>query len=464
MLSVDAVDVVVVGGGLAGWTAATAAQEGGGRVLVADRSTRSPGEGNSVASGGVLHACYQDPRLSPDALYTLVMEVTAGHASQEVARAFAERAAPTLAWIDEHGGRLVTEPGAALYARVFDPVKRSVPGLDGHGFGVDRFLSGLARRFVEGGGVLHQPGRARQLERCGDRWEVTIDRGADTELVSSRFVVLADGGFQANPELVRRYIGTDQLKLRAASTGTGDGLMMGLEAGGAAVAMRCFYGHLLSRESRRDDRLWPYPLLDGLAATGALVGPDGMRFVDEGLGGIAMANHLAWSASPLGAWAIFDDAAWRTVGCQGATPPNPYLEEHGATVRSAGRIDELARATDLPEDRLVDTLRGLAERSGEALPPRTPPRTGQVSLGTPPFHAVPVVAGLTFTMGGLGVDGSARVLDSAGTPLPGLYAAGGTMGGLHGGPDAGYAGGLLEAAVFGLIAGLHIAGEMTAAS
>jgi fumarate reductase flavoprotein subunit len=59
----------------------------------------------------------------------------------------------------------------------------------------------------------------------------------------------------------------------------------------------------------------------------------------------------------------------------------------------------------------------------------------------------------------LRVDGHARVLDDRGEPIEGLYAAGGTMGGLHGGPNAGYAGGLLEAAVFGLLAGEHAAGR-----
>jgi fumarate reductase flavoprotein subunit len=78
-----------------------------------------------------------------------------------------------------------------------------------------------------------------------------------------------------------------------------------------------------------------------------------------------------------------------------------------------------------------------------------------VHLDAPPFRGIPVVAGVTFTLGGLRVDGSARVVDPSGAPIAGLYAAGGTMGGLHGGPRVGYAGGLLEAAVFGLLAGAH---------
>ena len=62
------VDVAVVGGGLAGWTAAIAAQDAGRRVTVVERSARRPGWGNSVVSGGALHAVLRDPRANPAVL------------------------------------------------------------------------------------------------------------------------------------------------------------------------------------------------------------------------------------------------------------------------------------------------------------------------------------------------------------------------------------------------------------
>ena len=83
----------------------------------------------------------------------------------------------------------------------------------------------------------------------------------------------------------------------------------------------------------------------------------------------------------------------------------------------------------------------------------SPPRRGRLCLDQPPFHAIPLIAGVSFTFGGLKIDGRARILDADDAAIGGLYAAGGTAAGLHGGPDVGYAGGLLEAAVFGLIAG-----------
>jgi fumarate reductase flavoprotein subunit len=71
----------------------------------------------------------------------------------------------------------------------------------------------------------------------------------------------------------------------------------------------------------------------------------------------------------------------------------------------------------------------------------------------PPFVAVPLCAGLTYTMGGLTIDPQARVLHTEGHPITGLFAGGGSIGGLEGGPYVGYTGGLAKALVFGRIAG-----------
>ena len=79
-------------------------------------------------------------------------------------------------------------------------------------------------------------------------------------------------------------------------------------------------------------------------------------------------------------------------------------------------------------------------------------------IKTPPFYAMPICAAITNTMGGIVVDGDARVLDKNDKPIPGLYAAGSTVGGLDGGPHAGYVGGLIKATI-GLRAAETIAGK-----
>lgn len=250
--------------------------------------------------------------------------------------------------------------------------------------------------------------------------------------------------------MLKRYVGTDQVKVRATSSGTGDGLRMGLANGGDAVNMNGFYGHLLAREARDRDDLWPYPILDVLALVGIVVAQDGTRLVDENIGGVTTTNEIAWSKYPEDCWLVFDDDAWQTNATLGITPPNPWLVDHGATVMTAPTLAELATQSGIAAAQLLATVDDIA--TGRA----QPPRTGTVKLSQPPYRAVPLIAGVTFTMGGLRVDQSAQLLDSNGAAIGGLYAAGGTMGGLHGGPRVGYAGGLLEAAVFGLLAGEHV--------
>jgi fumarate reductase flavoprotein subunit len=446
-------DVVVVGGGLAGWVAAARAQELGATVLVVERSVRSPGWGNSVISGGVLHAVLRDPRGAPEQLLATIMELTDGQADPAVAAAWAHNAAPTVAWIEAHGGNLMTDPRFPLRARVFSPVKPTVPGVESEGLGTGNFLTNLAETVASNGGTLRRGARAMAVHSDGPSWGVELAVGGCTERVRAQAVILCDGGFQAAPDLLRQYVGTDKVKLRAADTAVGDGLRMGLSAGGVAVQMRGFYGHVLARAALDNDALWPYPILDQLAAVGVVVGPRGDRFVDEGYSGVNTTNQIAWSATPLDNWLIVDDEAWQHHGRQGVTPPNPHIAEHGGELLSAPTIEMLASLAGIDPGGLAHTVAELPRSPSTA----TPPHTGDLHLDVQPFHAIPVVAGLTFTLGGLRVDGSARVVDSRGAPIVGLYAAGGTMGGLHGGPRVGYAGGLLEAAVFGLLAGAHAA-------
>src|SRR5262249_49800515 len=143
------------------------------------------------------------------------------------------------------------------------------------------------------------------------------------------------------------------------------------------------------------------------------------RLVDESWSGVTTTNAVAWSDDPLGCWIVVDDDGWQEEGRVGVTPPNPYVEEHGGTAVPAPTIAELARRTGIEEAGLVATVGGLR---GDPLGQK-PARTGTVKVAKAPFRAVPVVAGVTFTFGGLRVDGDARVLDQQGAPITGLYAA-----------------------------------------
>ncbi len=83
-------------------------------------------------------------------------------------------------------------------------------------------------------------------------------------------------------------------------------------------------------------------------------------------------------------------------------------------------------------------------------------RVSVAPVATPPFYAIPLAVGISYTMGGIEIDAQARVIGRNGEPIPGLFAAGSCTGGVEGGPLGGYIGGYLKAVGLGLIAGQSI--------
>jgi fumarate reductase flavoprotein subunit len=215
---------------------------------------------------------------------------------------------------------------------------------------------------------------------------------------------------------------------------------------------------------------------------GVLLGIDGHRFTDEGLGGVAMANAIAQLDDPLSAMIIFDEKNWTGEG--GRAPPvpaNPGLFDGGASIYSAPTLQELAAKAGISADGLVEAVRqhneSFESNSFEWLrPPRTvggfqPGSSAAIfkhgsrpqSITTPPYHAIPVCAGITLTMGGIQINSGAQALKQTGEPIRGLYVAGTPVRGLEGGPRAGYVGGLCKAFVLGLVAAEHSAAEIAKA-
>jgi fumarate reductase flavoprotein subunit len=297
---------------------------------------------------------------------------------------------------------------------------------------------------------------------------VIATSGDATHRFAARAVVLADGGFQANLDLVRRFISKhpERLLQRNAQSGRGDGLLMAEAAGAKLTDMECFYGHVQARDAMTNPRLWPYPTIDFPIAAGIAVDKHGHRFTDEGLAGVSIANAIARLDDPLGAVAIFDEAIWQESGKTYVMSANPFLIETGATFYRGETIATAAAQAGLPGDVVAATVAQYndavaTQKLGALAPPRSAD-TGHIwgskalPIAKPPFYAVPLCAGITYTMGGLAIDTDSRVLHQSGRAIEGLYAAGGTIGGLEGGPVVGYSGGLAKALTFGKIAGESI--------
>ena len=445
----SAPDLIVIGGGLAGLTAANRAAGGGLSVLVMERGAAPDYFCNSRIAGGLLHVAFRDMTRPVDDIRASLAESVGRGGGPATAQAplLAEDAGKVLAWLRAEGAAFVRGGAPEFMRWVMAPPRRRRGGLDWKGRGPDALLRRLTRNLAARGGALRlgSPVEALAVED-GRVAGVLTANGIER----ARFVLIADGGFQDNPELVRRYLSPQPRRLfrRGAGAGQGDGITMAAAAGAAMVGMDRFYGHLLGLDAFENDKLWPYPTLDSLAAVSLLVDGAGRRFCDEGLGGVFMANELARLADPGGTAVVFDDRLWREDAADNRYPPalNPSFPAAGGHVFEAPTIERLAE--DLSMEALAETV--AMHNAGRHEPARTLGRFPAKPITAPPFRAIRAVAGITYSMGGLAIDGAAQVLDSEARPIPGLYAAGSAAGGLEGGPRAAYLGGLAKAVATGL--------------
>ena len=455
-------DVLVVGAGLAGFTAAVRAAEAGANVILIDKSVNELGDGNVLMASGSLRAGGKSPRSNPTELYEFVM--SEGIAYPDLVTAWAATCGRAIDWLVGCGvGLEESQPGRIWLDQESEislsPVYKKDIG--------SRALAKLKQRFEQLGGCYMNGVEAISLLRergviCG----VAGKKQGEAIELRSRATILSTGGFSANKEMVRQYIGphADQCKLRGSKSCTGDGLRMALAVGAKAVNLNYFYGHLLSRKALTDDRFWPYPRLDSFVDEGILVDRDGNRFVNEGRGDVAVANELARTSDVTGAALIFDFATWDAAkddpfSQSVKTPaPNPWLMDNDGDIFHHETIEGLAQKMGLSAGNLAKTVdqynRAVQSSNASSL---ALPRTGKPKPLRAPYYGLKVVPGITFTMGGVLVNGRCEALNLDEQPIRGLYSAGDTIGGLMGGYRGGYTGGLMQAVVTGILAGENAA-------
>jgi fumarate reductase flavoprotein subunit len=462
-------DVIVIGAGIAGLVTANRAAELGRRVAVLETSTDEKYICNSRYAYGTFHINFAGLDMPEDALTAKIEAATAGFARKDLARAVAKDGRRLMQWLKAEGIQLVNLGGYGT--NVLSPPWRTGYGLTWENYGADVALQRLEANFLKRQGRILRGHRASALRQIPGGIEIAVEQaGAATpaKKFQAPAVVIADGGFQANHDMLRKggvSPAPEKLLARNGGTAVGDGLRMALGLGAAVSSgMNNIYGHLHSRDAMSSTKHWPRPVADDLAAAGIVLDAGGRRFTDEGLGGIWITNAIARLPDPLGTTIIFDQAIWDgPPGRNHAQPPNPLVVEAGGTLHRADTLAELAAKIGMPAQALSDAV-GEYNNAVDAgsLQRLSPPRRNDPirawPIKTAPFYAMPICAAITNTMGGIVVDGDARVLDVNQRPIPGLYAAGSTVGGLDGGPHAGYVGGLIKA-TFGLRAAETIAGK-----
>ncbi len=464
-------DVICIGGGLSGLVTACRAAELGLKATVLEQGSADRYPCSSRYSTGVINVMGKAILSPPEALYDAILDGSGANANPALARAVSENGQRAISWLAALGTRFIQrglqqdQPGQQVLA----PPRRLQAGLDWEGRGADLLMQRLETRISERGGAVRRGVRAESLVMEGGACVgvAAAQNGAPLRL-DARAMVIADGGFPANQAMIAQYITprADRVLCRAGAGGKGDGIRMAERAGAAIGGFGAFYGHLHHRDAMRNPKLWPYPHLDAAAAAALLIGPDGRRFTDEGMGGVVMANAVAQLADPLSAHLILDDALWRLEPKLTTTvAANPSMVSAGGALITAPDIASLTVQIAVPADALAATIEAhnAAVASGDfagLAVPRSLRKHKPRALATPPFHAVPLCAGITGTMGGVVVNAQAQALSPSGAPITGLYAVGTPVAGLEGGPRAGYVGGLSKAFILGLLAAEHIAAQL----
>ena len=428
---------------------ALAAADAGAQVLLLERDLG--GSSNLLVSGGLFPAAgsrFQRAAGVEDSAARWAADIRAkagGDANEAIVDAVAARSADVAHFLADRAGVAVQFTSIAAPGHSVQRL-HATPAASG------RELHALMRAAVAGHArisVLDHVHTARLIERDGAVCGVEAQAGGEPRSFHARAVLLATGGFAANRALLAEFIPqvADALHIGG---GPNDGCAIEwARALGAGVAMMDGYqgqGHVNPRGGTRFGM--GLPLLGAL-----LVNRAGVRFVREDIGPSELAAFVL--AQPGGvALEVFDRQAHEATLKQG-----PYRDAHAAgNVISAPDPESLARAAGMDSAAFARTFADfLGYARGEAADPLGRTRFGRTLAA--PLYAGWVTGALAHTQGGLRVDARARVCRRDGSPIAGLYAAGGAAASLAGKGGEGYlpGNGLGQSFGLGLIAGEEMA-------
>ena len=482
-------DVLVVGCGNAALCAALAAEENGAAsVTVLERAPEGECGGNSRFAAGAIRFAYSGvddlleliPDLSEndiaitdfgsyteDQFFDDMYEVTQYRCDPDLIECLVRYSKETMLWMRDKGVRFIPIYGRQAFK--VDGKFTFWGGLTVESVGGGPGLvDSLTRACLKRGIDIQYDTRAVELESDGKNVTgVVVRRGGERpETIPADAVVLASGGFEANPEWRTRYLGPgwEIAKVRGTRFNTGDGIKMALDIGAAS------YGNWSGCHAVGWDRNAPefgdltvgdqfqkhsYPFA-------IMVNAHGRRFVDEG------ADFRNYTYAKYGgeimkqpgqfAWQIFD-----------AKTTHLLRDEYHIREITKAKADSLEEL--LPRLEGVDAetcLKEIQEFNGavkQDVPFNPNIKDGRCTEGIainksnwantldePPFEAYAVTCGITFTFGGLRINTEAQVLDTDLRPVPGLYAAGELVGGIFYNNYPGGTG-LISGSVFGKIAG-----------
>jgi tricarballylate dehydrogenase len=480
-------DVIVVGAGNAAFCAALAAREQGASVLMLEAAPEEESGGNSRFTAGSMRVVYNGlddiktlvPDLTEEEIATSdfgtytqdqffddMAHVTQDRADPDLVELLVTRSFDTLNWMRSKGVRFIP-----IYGRQAFKIEGKFKfwgGLTldavGGGPGLVNMLTAAAKK--QGIQILYQT-RALALLSDGIRVEgVRVRQEGEVRELRAKAVVLACGGFEANPEWRTRYLGPgwDLAKVRGTRFNTGDGIRMALEIG-ASPCGNWSGCHAVGWERNAPEfgdlavgdqfQKHSYPF-------SIMVNATGKRFLDEGADfrnyTYAKYGRVVLEQPGQFAWQIFDQKV-------------KHLQRDEYRIRQitkvvANTIEEFAHKLEgVNAEQFLKSIAEYNKAVRSDIPFNPNVKDGRHTEGLavnksnwantidqPPFEGYAVTCGLTFTFGGVRITTDGEVLNTDYQPIRGLYAAGELVGGLF---YFNYPGGsgLTSGAVFGRIAG-----------
>jgi tricarballylate dehydrogenase len=490
-MQVHETDVLVVGKGNAALCAALSARDQGAKVAMLEAAPLDESGGNSRFAGGVMRFAFAsvedlkrvtdltDVEIAGsdfgtntreeylDKLYQLTSYRTDPDLSEFLVNASLE----TMVWLRSKGARFI--PNWGRQSALVDGKRRFFGNMpievSGGGAGLVQYLDAAAKK--AGIDVFYETRATSLLYDDAQVQGVRAQRAGKVAEFRAGSVVLACGGFEANPEWRTRYLGPgwELAKVRGTRFNVGDGLRMALEIGAAP------YGNWSGCHATGWDRYAPEfgdvnvgdQFQKHSYIFGLLINADGKRFVDEGI------DFHSFTYAKYGGEVLKQPGqfAWQVFDAKVKDLLRSEYRIKFVTKVSANTLEELApKLEGVNAEQFVKTVRAYnaavrkdvafdhTVKDGKCTVGIEPPKSNWAQpLDTPPFDAYATTCGITFTFGGLRIDkGTAQVLDVNFHPIRGLYCAGEMVGGLfYFNYPSGT--GLVSGAVFGRLAGASAA-------
>ncbi len=440
-------DVVVVGGGGAGLAAAVSAGENGAKVILVEKMS-DVGGATSLSSGLMLVADTEQQKaagITEDSLETYIEDVytrSGEIGDKELITLLCTSANDTMAWLGQHGivwSDKVQQKPDCTYPRTHSPIKPE----DAKGALGDVFTRALQKEAVEkyGAEILLNTEALELLYENEKVCGIIAENSAESTRyeIRAKNVILATGGFAGNPDMARSYDKAipDNADYYAHPGATGDGIVMAQTIGADVTGME-YIKSILSRTGVTRD-----------ITNAIFVNAEGNRFFDED-GKAEDLNAAIYNQTNSNCYMVYDS---RTVG-EVTEKVQKMLDE--GTLFVGDTLEQLAAEIGVDGANLAKTVEEYnAVINGEKEDP-----FGRTTLGNTieegPFYAAERHVQVHYTMGGLKIDKDARVINTEGEPIDGLFAAGEVTGGIHGEYRIG-GNSLTEIFVFGRIAGANAA-------